>query len=649
MFSATRSTLIPLYMLLASALFLSACSSDDGSPNTPVDPPAPPAPPGTTTVVLRTGLWPASDGVLLVPRIPEDLDTVTFSVQAGDSTYTATVPVEVGDTVAETTFDLPTPGIGQLSGHGYDMSQTLVYKGTAYRQLTTETDTLIVNMYDAALTTPPVMGGTLTASSPSATEVELEWDAATVGGQPVANATYLIWIQDVALRAPRTTLPQITTDLGQTSLLVSGLNGGTVYNITVMAVDPAGNQSVDHISNTATTRATHFGFYVDAATGVDDADCGDIDDPCRSITKALSLSVGNEPIYIARGRYDADHGEVFPLVLKEGTRLIGHLYWDSPILTTILDVDATATAIEVPISGSIIGLEITYSGEGTGYGIDAHEGEVDVAWTCIKGFNGFSGIRTGAEARIRWSEFVDMPTGKGIYVYGDASQEIIGCIVDNCDQGIAIQGRNKTVHDSLVRNCTTGIYAWSDELIDTGNMDFTFNVLMHNDNAIDFQGVDETLVYYNLVWKNPQTGIKMSGVDETVRIENSRIDESTTGVYVYSGNPVITESILVCSRVNLHVGGSGIVDASQNHWHHHPPIVTNREDDEPCLESDICYDGEYAQTPMPIWEPDRLSRGCWNIAYIPQINLLELPAELDRIRADAGLPTLSSVAQTKWH
>ncbi len=65
-------------------------------------------------------------------------------------------------------------------------------------------------------------------------------------------------------------------------------------------------------------------YYVDVSTGTDTPSCGAYETPCKSITQALSLSPGNQPIYVKAGvYYDSSNGgaESFPIALKPGVTL----------------------------------------------------------------------------------------------------------------------------------------------------------------------------------------------------------------------------------------------------------------------------------------------------------------------------------------
>jgi len=75
------------------------------------------------------------------------------------------------------------------------------------------------------------------------------------------------------------------------------------------------------------------GIYVNVNTGYDTTGTGSPSNPYKTITHALSVTLGNEDIYIASGTYDTAAGEVFPLSLKNGTRLIGATTPTKPLIT----------------------------------------------------------------------------------------------------------------------------------------------------------------------------------------------------------------------------------------------------------------------------------------------------------------------------
>ncbi len=316
---------------------------------------------------------------------------------------------------------------------------------------------------------------------------------------------------------------------------------------------------------------------------------------------------------------------------------MGDVSYPRGIPLSLIEAGTVDAVIEVPVSGSLVGLWIDNSTGGSGRVIDARQGDLRMNMVHIEGLNSQAAIHIGAEAVIVNTHIEGITSGNGIGAFGDENKQIIGCIIEDCRQGILIQGHNTTVHGCLVQDCIMGIVASGFEAGDTGDLSFSRNLVLSNDNGFDLQRVSDTRLLSNLVWKNTQMGVHLLEPDSTVQIIGCHIDGAdlggNTGVYVRRGNPIIDHSTLVCSRINLFVEGTGLVTATQNHWDNSPPVVTERPDDEACLDSDICYDSEYSGTPEPLWSPNYARTSCLVIYIIPHLTVQDLPALLDRVWA----------------
>ena len=90
-------------------------------------------------------------------------------------------------------------------------------------------------------------------------------------------------------------------------------------------VVPACTERTKIIDNSASTGSGGGGgydWYVDAQTG-DDTNGGTQGDPFKTITQALTMAVLGDYIKVQPGTYDAANGEVFPLRIPGGIRMIG--------------------------------------------------------------------------------------------------------------------------------------------------------------------------------------------------------------------------------------------------------------------------------------------------------------------------------------
>jgi len=619
-----------LIALIALALlpfvFLS-CGSD----SSPLAPPGedPPDTSGIVAVTLSTGRWPAADRQGLVPDIPAGVASAVFTVTTADSVYSASATLVAGEPALRVTLDLPVGEMGRFECQAEDDVKAVLYRGVIYRTVPGEADTLFVNMADAADATPPVMGGSVTATVLGATELELTWDPATAGGDPATDAAYLVWLAGGAAPPKADSLPWAAAPAGQTGLFIGGLTPGEHYGVTVKAVDPSGNVSVLSAVTAATLLAVNECYWVDVATGTDSPECGAFDSPCRTITQALANSDG-EPIYVEAGTYSEATGETFPLVLKAGTRLAGDIFWPLGRPQTVIEVGTVESAIQVPISGSISGVEIDNSATGATWLIDAREGNVWIDNVVAEVYNSQAGIICGARASIRNTIVRGRYSPRGIGLYGNEYQQVISCIVEDFQSGISMQGRDMWVHGSLVRDCASGIVAWGYDPGETGDIQISRTIVMDCNDGIQVSLADDVLIQGNTIWRNSQRGIMLSHVGSTTRVHSCHIDGGQVGVIVFSGNPVIESNTLVCSGVNLLVRGTDVVQAGQNRWDHHPPVVRTADNDGEFPDSDICYGGTYYGTPLPDWEPSLGRTGCLSIGIVPHVPK-QLPGFLKQV------------------
>jgi hypothetical protein len=87
-------------------------------------------------------------------------------------------------------------------------------------------------------------------------------------------------------------------------------------------VVPACTERTTIIDSLTLAGGQSFDWYVDAQNG-NDTNAGTIDAPFKTITAALQRVVLGDSVKVLPGVYDAANGEVFPLTIRGGTRLIG--------------------------------------------------------------------------------------------------------------------------------------------------------------------------------------------------------------------------------------------------------------------------------------------------------------------------------------
>ncbi len=214
-----------------------------------------------------------------------------------------------------------------------------------------------------------------------------------------------------------------STDGGSTSL-----DSGTD---TTDGTTTAGGQESGESSSDTGTSVIPADIYVDAVTG-DDANDGSLGAPKRTITAALAAAIRGQVVAVFPGQYDAQHGEVFPILLPAGVTLIGDPdnqglgATETRILGQGMVDFETSAAIDVQTDAEIRGFAITSSSDPLSFGIF-----VDVDATIEHNTFDFSygGVRlAGGGSLTRLNTFETTVRG-----------------VDGCDGGTGVVAENHFV------------------------------------------------------------------------------------------------------------------------------------------------------------------------------------------------------------
>jgi parallel beta-helix repeat protein len=190
------------------------------------------------------------------------------------------------------------------------------------------------------------------------------------------------------------------------------------------------------------------GIYVNVNTGNDVTGNGSVSNPYKTITKALSVTLGNEDIYIASGTYDTAAGEVFPLSLKAGTHLIGATTPTKPFITNF-----GATQIIIGGSGNEINNLEIYGSAGVGSSLISSASTITIR-NCIihgDGESNNSGVFVAYGCNILDSSIYDF-NGMGIDFSGSQPCLIEGNYIYFCSEGISTNSspviRNNLISDN---------------------------------------------------------------------------------------------------------------------------------------------------------------------------------------------------------
>ncbi|HYF00202.1 MAG TPA: DUF1565 domain-containing protein [Planctomycetota bacterium] len=196
-----------------------------------------------------------------------------------------------------------------------------------------------------------------------------------------------------------------------------------------------------------TTVVQKFDFYVDAALG-NDRNAGTIDAPFRRITYALGRALPGDWIKVAHGTYDAAHGELFPLPVFSGVRLIGDEAGkgDGPAPTRVIVTPALgqpSRAFTVEADGLLAGFRI----ENPGHNFDGSD----------------EGVRmTGVAAVVRNNTITsDGGTGTGLILAGatGSSTLVWGNVVSGYDVGVScLNGLGALFEDNVITGNAVGVH-----------------------------------------------------------------------------------------------------------------------------------------------------------------------------------------------
>ncbi len=222
-------------------------------------------------------------------------------------------------------------------------------------------------------------------------------------------------------------------------------------------------------------------FFVDAIAG-DDANSGTTDFPLRTITKALELVAPGETVRVRSGRYDANHGERFPIRVPAGVSLVGDvlsirdvIQFPFPVLPTTMSakVVGTGVALElqtsnpssiIPFATMIVGENSSVSGfeirgseltspDGRSYTTLAlpHPG-ASIRYSLI-----FGGPLIGGQT--------DADRSNGVVAMGDGEARSIDlCRISNSEYGLRALDTGLSVETSIINDCSISVFCHGEGL-----------------------------------------------------------------------------------------------------------------------------------------------------------------------------------------
>ena len=476
-------------------------------------------------------VWDYGDGLTSTTNLPVHdhtyampgvYDVSLTAVNAHASrTYTETSYITVYSPVQAAFTAVPTLGPAPLSVSFANQSQQATDYTWAFGDGLTSTEMAPTHVYTAA----GLYTVTLRAANPLASDTMTRTEYIMVYNGTVPSFTAVPRIGEAPLTVTFTSQSQYADSLiweygdGQTQVITDVQHSYTyttpgVYTVTLTAVNA---QS----SNTVTR--THYisvqppsgqpTYHVDALYGSNSSGDGSLASPWQTISHAFSqVDTADATIYVASGLYDVALGEVFPIVMESGVRLIG-----ADRTTTIISGPGTGNviyftgAIGYPDTTLLQGFKITNGAAGVRIDGASHAGQtplIDGNW--ITGNT--DGVRTYAYGLSR-------------YVYATISHNLISHntrygIFNEADSG------NQSGHaytnpvilgNEITNNGSDGIYCYADgfSTVERGNCSpqITDNEITYNaGNGVRagavYAGLNNFVMRENIVAYNGGWGVK---------------------------------------------------------------------------------------------------------------------------------------------
>ncbi|WP_373526284.1 DUF1565 domain-containing protein [Nostoc sp.] len=240
-------------------------------------------------------------------------------------------------------------------------------------------------------------------------------------------------------------------------------------------------------------------LFVNSSVGDDSAGNGSESAPVKTITQALRLAIANTVIILSTGTYNADTGEIFPLMLKPGVSIQGNpsnqgkdiiiqgggdylsrsfagqnvtiVGANQALLTgvTVTNRNPRGYGLWIESSNPVVA-ENTFTGS-TQDGISVSG---NAAPTISKNYfdrNGANGITIAGNSRAQVKENVFHETGFGINIAQNAAPVIIGNQIQNNRSGIVVQASARPIlrNNSIQNNKEDGLVAIAQAMPDLGS------------------------------------------------------------------------------------------------------------------------------------------------------------------------------------
>lgn len=614
---------------------------------------------GNASLSVSIQAWDIGNGMTSAGLTPPSVSRLMLDIE-GPGLTAISRDVSLSNNIDET-FSIARGVARRIKAEAFDSSDQLIYQNTYYSDTLSDQQGVKLIMRAVGDSTAPVFNGVVGANKVSGDSASLQWSVATDDITASSDIQYLIYMAS-SPGAQDYSWPTLVTEPGEIQPTLAGLSAGKDYYVVVKAMDQSGNIDSNTREIIASTYTHGSGVYVDEKSGSDTGTCGSTASPCKTISHAISLSPGNEPIYVARGNYDTANGESFPLQLKAGHRLIceqPHVHFMPANFVGPASLISSAYVMRsfpvVTISGEfsntlVSGADNTelrncmvnhvMSGSTTGvdpnnppYAIEDNANSMLVEGTYVTGFGGvyyaWAGVKfTGDDSQLRDSSISGFSMN-GLLVQSDDATIRDNRFTNNL-RGLVNRGNGTSItknrfssttdfiNSQGITYATAGVSSGARQISDAGPSDV---VIANNDfrglygSGIEVrESTDTTIAGNNL--ENNGAGINVIHIyhsPSNTLVYRNRVVANQTGLTIGGGMAdadIVANTLMQNSMVDLGIDTDVEVNATKcNGFDNLPPVIGVVGDTGCPAGGDICYT---QSSPMPL-----LPSGLCAIVSIP--------------------------------
>jgi Protein of unknown function (DUF1565) len=301
--------------------------------------------------------------------------------------------------------------------------------------------------------------------------------------------------------------------------------------------------------------------YVNQANG-DDGNNGSQGYPWATISHAVATADSEITIHVAPGTYNAASGEIFPITLKNGQKLIGNVSSKGAGVNPTLIEGQGAYTVGFLIGTTVVGAE---DARVAGFSIANATYQVSYAALAVN----------GATMEIDHNTFLDV-TYTGVAASNQANVEVHDNLFQNSSYGLVLDGSGVvSVHDNTMEGGAYGIRVFGIDSLDVAD----------NTISVGLGGVQggfgtSTTIRHNTFNKTPGDYGAILCSSGTPVIRRNTFTGATALYVQDSGTPdagTVADpghnNFSAITGVTLHHAGTGTVTAVGNTWPHYPPTL----------------------------------------------------------------------------